>query len=252
MQQINKYLFCFILVLGVVTARSQNAIFLCQGTVSFEKRTNTNFFLKEEFEEGSPFYNSYKEKYPDFSISHFYLHFNQKSSYYSPEIEKEPGMLNFIEKVAGSNEVVTDFAADSLYAKKNVLGQQFNIATRRRNISWKMTDEVRTIAGFKCHRVNAVVLDSLYVIAYYTDQIPVPGGPESFNGLPGMILGLAIPRLHSTWFATQVSIVDGRNLVKENLIKTNPNDESSFFAAIGRLLDAKSKSYGREVLQAKL
>ena len=30
------------------------------------------------------------------------------------------------------------------------------------------------------------------------------GGPESFNGLPGMILGLALPHEHITWFATKV------------------------------------------------
>jgi len=29
---------------------------------------------------------------------------------------------------------------------------------------------------------------------------------ESFHGLPGMILGLAVPRLYTTWFATKVSL----------------------------------------------
>jgi len=28
-------------------------------------------------------------------------------------------------------------------------------------------------------------------VAFYTDDIPVSGGPESFNGLPGMILQVA-------------------------------------------------------------
>ena len=34
--------------------------------------------------------------------------------------------------------------------------------------------------------------------------IPVSGGSESFTGLPGMILGVALPREHITWFATLV------------------------------------------------
>ncbi len=46
-------------------------------------------------------------------------------------------------------------------------------------------------------------MDSVYVIAFYTDQIIPSGGPESFNGLPGMILGIAIPRINTTWFATK-------------------------------------------------
>jgi GLPGLI family protein len=48
-------------------------------------------------------------------------------------------------------------------------------------------------------------MDSIYVVAFYTDQIPVSGGPESFTGLPGMILGIALPYEHITWFATKIS-----------------------------------------------
>ncbi len=52
-----------------------------------------------------------------------------------------------------------------------------------RKITWKITDEMREIAGFSCRRANAIMLDSIYVVAFYTDQIPVSGGPESFSGL---------------------------------------------------------------------
>jgi GLPGLI family protein len=34
----------------------------------------------------------------------------------------------------------------------------------------------------------------------------VQGGPESVHGLPGMILGMGVPRLHATWFATKVEV----------------------------------------------
>ncbi|MEO7210633.1 MAG: GLPGLI family protein, partial [Chitinophagaceae bacterium] len=33
-----------------------------------------------------------------------------------------------------------------------------------------------------------------------------PGGPESLHGLPGMILGMVIPRMNTTWFATSVQV----------------------------------------------
>ena len=51
-----------------------------------------------------------------------------------------------------------------------------------------------------------MIMDSVYVVAFYTDEILAPGGPESFTGLPGMILGLALPHEHITWFATKVEI----------------------------------------------
>ena len=54
-------------------------------------------------------------------------------------------------------------------------------------------------------------MDSVFVVAFYTDQIMVSGGPESFGGLQGMILGLAIPRLHTTWFATKVENLSAKD-----------------------------------------
>jgi len=48
-------------------------------------------------------------------------------------------------------------------------------------------------------------MDSIYVVAFYTDEIPVSGGPESFTGLPGMILGVALPHENITWFAKMVN-----------------------------------------------
>jgi len=49
------------------------------------------------------------------------------------------------------------------------------------------------------------MMDSIYVVAFYTIAIPVSGGPESFSGLPGMILGVALPHENITWFATKVN-----------------------------------------------
>ncbi|ULT40412.1 GLPGLI family protein [Niabella defluvii] len=46
------------------------------------------------------------------------------------------------------------------------------------------------------------------MVAFYTDEIITKAGPESFNGLPGMILGLAIPHQHITIFATSVTGFD--------------------------------------------
>jgi GLPGLI family protein len=81
-------------------------------------------------------------------------------------------------------------------------------------VRWKIDDETRTIAGFKCRKAIGVIMDSVYVVAFYCPEIVPQGGPEIFNGLPGMILGLAIPRLYTTWFATKVQLeVDDKLLV---------------------------------------
>jgi hypothetical protein len=51
---------------------------------------------------------------------------------------------------------------------------------------------------------NGLTLDSIYVVALYTDKIAVSGGPESFGGLPAMILQVAFPHENVSWIATKV------------------------------------------------
>ena len=58
----------------------------------------------------------------------------------------------------------------------------------------------------ECKKALTKINDSVVVVAFYTDQIIVKGGPENFNGLPGMILGLAVPRLSLTLFATKLEL----------------------------------------------
>lgn len=85
-------------------------------------------------------------------------------------------------------------------------GQDILIEDSLTNIKWKITDEYRNIAGYTCRRANGIVLDSVYVVAFYTDEIPVSAGPSCFRGLPGMILGVAVPELHFNMFATHVDL----------------------------------------------
>ena len=91
---------------------------------------------------------------------------------------------------------------------KQAFEKSFLVKDSIKKIKWKLTDETREIAGYQCHRANALFFDSIYVVAFYTDEILTKGGPESFNGLPGMILGIAIPHQHITIFATKVTGFD--------------------------------------------
>jgi GLPGLI family protein len=101
--------------------------------------------------------------------------------------------------------VYTDLATNSQISQKKVFEETFLVKDTTRKIRWKITDETRVIAGYTCRRANAIILDSIYVVAFYTTEIPISGGPENFSGLPGMILGVALPHENITWFATKVT-----------------------------------------------
>ncbi|ERJ61115.1 GLPGLI family protein [Sphingobacterium paucimobilis] len=93
-----------------------------------------------------------------------------------------------------SNTAEVQVELDDKYILKDSLTQ----------VTWRFTDEYRNIAGFECRRVNGATADSLYLVAFYTDQIPVSAGPALSHGLPGMILGLAIPEMHIQYWATKI------------------------------------------------
>ena len=72
-----------------------------------------------------------------------------------------------------------------------------------------------TIAGFNCRKAVGKIFDSVYIFVFYAEEIPISGGPCAIRGLPGMIMGMTIPRLYTSWIATKVNVVS----VNENVIK---------------------------------
>jgi hypothetical protein len=114
------------------------------------------------------------------------------------------------------------------------IDEKYIISDSLNNITWRFTDEYREIAGFECRRVNGSTPDSLYLVAFYTDQIPVSAGPALSSGLPGMILGLAIPEMHIQYWATKVDYTND----------TTPNDWKDKKAS-ALTLDDFVKSFGR-------
>jgi len=192
-----------------VTNHAQNAIFLSQGRIEYEKRINMYARMEKDVEDdGDESWNELRKKgMPQFKTTYFNLSFNSNKTLYEPGRENlENNKVRFWgwDQPAEDNIIFTDLDAQQRTSRKNVFEQAFLVQDSLRKIQWKITDEMRTIAGFECRRANALIMDSIYIVAFYTESITTSGGPESFSGLPGMILGVAIPHEHITWFATKV------------------------------------------------
>lgn len=54
------------------------------------------------------------------------------------------------------------------------------------NINWKIKNEFKTVAGYKCQRAEVTKYGRTW-IAWFTTDIPFQFGPYKFNGLPGLI-----------------------------------------------------------------
>ncbi|CAF3515260.1 unnamed protein product [Rotaria sp. Silwood1] len=109
-------------------------------------------------------------------------------------------------KPSETDVTILDVENNTLSLQRDVFEETYLIQDSIRKFDWKITGETREIAGFECKKAVTKICDSVYIVAFYTDQIIANAGPESFNGLPGLILGLAVPRLATTWFATKVEM----------------------------------------------
>ena len=186
-------------------AHAQNTIFLGHGKIEYERRINVFAQIGNDDDQWSEFR---KKLSNHFKTSYFDLLFTQDKSLYRPGRESaDREVFNFWQAPAQDNIVYSDLDNAKAVSQKNVFEQAFLIQDSLRQIKWKITDETRVIAGFNCRRANAIIMDSIYVVAFYTDEILAGSGPESFTGLPGMILGVSLPHQHISWFATKVEAI---------------------------------------------
>jgi GLPGLI family protein len=202
MKTIRMIMFCLELI-SFQYARNQNAIFLTRGKIEFEYKINIYAQMQDFDDDG--WKDWLKKNMPQFKTTYFNLAFDNNKTLYQPGKENpDNNTIWFGQNVADENIIFSDFDRLEAISQKKVFEKLFLVRDSVRKIKWKITSETRNIAGFECRRANAIIMDSIYVVAFYTDEIVVPGGPESFCGLPGMILGVALPHLHMTWFATKL------------------------------------------------
>lgn len=207
------YLFVILFIINNSRLLAQPSQFLTSGRIEFEKTVNTYALIaagqllgKNTAGDERQLLEEYKVKEPQFKVLKSTLYFNDNKTLYVPASQLPAGgggSLN-IPMMAQNNTVYTDWPARRMVCQKSIVGENFLLTDSTRNISWKITSEMRKVAGFTCRRANAVIMDSIYVVAFYTEDIHVSGGPETFNGLPGMILELALPHEHIIWRATSV------------------------------------------------
>jgi GLPGLI family protein len=211
MKKISATVFCLLLLCSSLLA--QNKHFTTSGTIEFEKTVNMYALIKKMINKNNESYmqsafDQYKKNQQQFKKLKSTLTFSDNTLLYKPQPEESVSNGFFNSPMVGQNNLIsTNLAAGTSITQKKVFEETFLVKDSLRKINWKITEEMRDIAGYQCRRANAIVLDSVYVVAFYTDEIPVSGGPESFSGLPGMILGVALPHENITWFATKVTDV---------------------------------------------
>lgn len=214
LQQVTQGLLVLTLFFSVQTVTyAQHSHFVESGKIDYEKKVNMFAKMKARLTDDNvimkKLYEDYRENQPQFQTSKSTLTFTIKESLYETIEVGKPNSYFFSSEPWNivNNTILTDYTKDSLSAVKVIFEEDFILKDKRPTITWKFTNEKREIAGYQCNRVNGLIADSIYVVAFYSQEIIPSGGPESFSGLPGMILGIALPHENVTWFATKVELV---------------------------------------------
>lgn len=192
----------FILTALIFSTTSIAQQFIEKAVIEFEVNTNLKKMMSNDSWD-----EMMKENLSDLKISYYNYTFADNKSIYKFDRWSPKTRIPKNQKDEDEENIwYFDFEARTMMMQKQIVRTNFVIADSIQNIQWQITNEHREIAGYNCRKAIGKIMDDVYIFAFYTDDITISGGPCSINGLPGMILGLSIPRLYSSFVATKVDL----------------------------------------------
>ena len=185
-----KYIISFIFLFNIQYTNGQ----ITHGVILFERKTN--LLKKYDSPESQRWLRGEKVK-----IDRFNLHFSPDKSIFLPIESAVPSKADW---ATSKNTVIQDFQNSERVSIYNLFGESKVVKDNIVERNWKITERKRNIAGYSCRRAIWNKNDSTRIYAWYTDQLIPSTGPETFNGLPGTILGLATEDGGVVYFAKLV------------------------------------------------
>jgi GLPGLI family protein len=236
-----RLLFIGFSMMVISTAYAQD--FITRGKIEFEvKRNNKRIYAADNDMD-----NQLMNDIPEFDISYRDLIFSGNRSIYQPG---RKGATAF--DYENENSVFIDIDKQKCIQKREQVDQYYVYEDTLKSIKWKIGQETRKILGWQCRKAVGVIYDSVYVVAFYCPEIIPQGGPELFSGLPGMILGLAIPRYYTTWFATKIEVadIDESKIVAPSIKKSKQYTKKEMVDIL--LKKYKEAGWGKDMTPEKL
>ena len=140
--------------------------------------------------------------------AYFKLNFTNKTSLYQHKgTEKMASdtenaiQISFLKSFGGGDGIFYYHRDDKkTEVQKHMLGDLYLISYNLPD--WKLLNETKKIGNYTCYK--AIQNLKSPITAWYTPEIPVPFGPKTYNGLPGMILEVIMGDIRI--FASHVSL----------------------------------------------
>ncbi len=193
MTGIRRIFIIFVFCIGFIELNAQ----ITSAKITFERKTN----LYKQFK-GEDMSNWIKEA-DKIKLDYFELYFNDTISVFKPQ---ESELRENLDWSTEKNTIYQNFNTNKRYLIKNMWGEEMNLTDTLVKRKWKITESTRKIAGFNCRKAVWKANDTTRIYAWFSYDIVPSTGPESFNGLPGTILGLATEDGGIIYFAKKVEM----------------------------------------------
>jgi GLPGLI family protein len=225
------YILIALIFTNTITAQQ----FVNKAVIEFEVNTNLKKLMSNDSWD-----QMMKDNISDLKTSYYTYTFADNKSVYKFDRWSPKTKIQKESKAEDEENVwCFDFNDQKMVMQKQMVGSNFVIADSIRKIDWKITNEHREIAGYNCRKAIGKIMKDVYVFAFYADDITISGGPCSISGLPGMILGLTIPRLHSSYIATKVDLT----MAKAAEIKPVTAKKTYQLQSLMTIIEEKSKNW---------
>jgi GLPGLI family protein len=167
--------------------------------ITYERKTN----LYKKFKKHDNIQRWVKEE-DKIKIDYFELFITDSCSLFKPQ---ESDLREYYSWATAKNTVYQFPKKSSRYMIKTMWGEELHLTDTLIKRTWRITESSRKIAGYTCRKAIWQANDSTRIYAWFSYDIVPSTGPESFNGLPGTILGLANEDGGIVYFAKKVEII---------------------------------------------
>lgn len=209
-----------------------------EGRVIYERKLNMHKDLPADADQ-------FRAMVPEFVTAKMELLFNATQSLFHvlpnedeemPQPGGEGNRFNF--RFGGMDaETFRDYDKESITEARELGPKKYIIDDTLRPMKWKLEEDTMTILGYLCHKATSSVQMRMMgprfrppgsdtaqntnqppkeqpLVAWYTEAIESPAGPENYYGLPGLILKTDLNNGSAVYTAQSIQPL-GKSQVKE-------------------------------------
>lgn len=166
------------------------------GTITYEQVIDYQL----EGAHDDPRWDNYIADLPKTGKSFHILHFTTEQSFYEENSSKKESLSNdLIKAIKKANydkmpkpkvkQIYYDFNNRKCVEQIEFMTRNFLVESSLEEKAWKLTGKKKKVLDFVCMGAE-LASETEVITAWFSPQIPISAGPNSYYGLPGIILGL--------------------------------------------------------------